>query len=692
MKKKKWNIAAQQPRQALELQQELKLPRLAARVLAARGIDTPAKARAFLDDSCARLHDPYLMADMDKAVAEIEAAIAAGKKIAVYGDYDVDGVTATCMLIRYLRTRGADCVYYIPDRLGEGYGLNTAAIAQLHGEGCALLVTVDSGITALEETAYARGLGMRVVITDHHECKDTLPDAEAVVNPRRGDSGYPFRELAGVGVAFKLICAMERRPAEQMLEEYGDIVAVGTIADVMPLVDENRAIVSRGLKVLEKTQNPGLRALQHVLGLDAKPLTANSVSFVMAPRINAAGRMGGAASAARLFLTDSREEALELAQTLCDLNRARQEEENRIFQEIVAYLDQDPQRHQRRALVLWGNDWHNGVVGIVASRLSDRYGAPCVLISMTGDSGKGSGRSIQGFNLYSALEKNARFLEKYGGHELAVGLSIQRGQLEAFRAGMEALAEEEGAGEAIVPSISIDCLVEPGELTMAEVAGLSVLEPAGMGNAQPCFAMEEVTVEELTPISNDRHVKMLLSKGGKSFYAFAFGVGVRTCTFVRGDTLDVAFAAEINRYKGRESVQLVVKDARWSRQESCADDADFETYRQFCRQQDITAQQAGRLSPTREDLVAVFRHVRANAEEGMLRAPARTLYRKIRYEARPGMNLGRLLVCLDVFDEFSIIDKQGTEEDLALRVLPSEGKVDINGSAILKRLSMLRCI
>ena len=332
MKKKKWMIAADAPHDAEVLQRELALPHLAARVLAARGLGSPEQAKAFLDSSNRCIHDPFLLSDMETAVIEIERAIAAKEKIAVYGDYDVDGVTATCILIRYLRSRGVDCVYYIPDRLGEGYGLNTAAIGQLYEEGCRLLITVDSGITAIEEAEFAADLGLRLIITDHHECKEVLPRAYAIVNPRRLDSAYPFRELAGVGVAFKLICALEaQRPVEELLEEYGDIVAVGTIADVMPLVGENRCIVTQGLQLLAHTKNPGLRALVTTLGLDGKPVTSNTVSFVMAPRINAAGRMGGAALAARMFLTDSLEEATELAQKLCDLNRTRQEEENRIY-------------------------------------------------------------------------------------------------------------------------------------------------------------------------------------------------------------------------------------------------------------------------------------------------------------------------------------------------------------------------
>ncbi len=353
MKKKLWKIAQAQPEQAALLQRELGLSPLAASALAARGL-WGRQAQDFLDASLNRLGDPFLLPDMDKAVAEVRRALAAGDKIAVYGDYDVDGVTGAALLMQYLRSQGADCVYYIPDRLSEGYGLNQAAVRRLAEGGCKLMITVDSGITAVEEIEYAASLGMNVVVTDHHECMDQLPPALAVVNPRRPDSPYPFRELAGVGVAFKLVCALERnRPLEELMAEYADIVAIGTVADVMPLVEENRTIVACGLRQLEHTRNQGLRMLMQKLGLDPAAVSANAVGFTMAPRINAAGRMGGAGQAAELFLTEDPRQAMALAEQLCELNRRRQQEENDIFQQITSRLDGqfDPQRD--KALALW---------------------------------------------------------------------------------------------------------------------------------------------------------------------------------------------------------------------------------------------------------------------------------------------------------------------------------------------------
>ena len=684
MKLKKWLLAAGDPAAAQTLSQSLNLGRLVSCVLAARGMDRVEQAKAFLDLSSHGIHDPFLLPDMTKAVAGVEAAIAAGEPIAIYGDYDVDGVTATCVLMQYLRSRGANCTYYIPDRLGEGYGLNSAAIQNLYDQGYRLLITVDSGITANEEAEYAKQIGMKLIITDHHECKDALPDAMAVVNPRREDSVYPFRELAGVGVAFKLVCALEKdRNIEELLDLYADVVAVGTVADVMPLVGENRIIVSRGLENLSNTRNMGLRALMQKLGLEGKKVTSNSVSFVMAPRINAAGRLGGASSAARMFLTNDPNEATQLADYLCDLNRSRQEEENTIYQQILEYLAQNPELTTGKTMVLWGDDWHNGVIGIVSSRLSDRYGVPCVLISMNGDVGQGSGRSIKGFNLYAALEKNAHLLEKHGGHELAVGLTVRRENLPVLRQALEEYAETDQTEEA-VPCIQVDCETEPDSITLQEVHDLSVMEPFGMGNPQPAFLIRRMRLEEITPISHDRHAKFYLSKDGHSFQGIVFGMGAKSCRFVRGDLVDVVFAPEINTYRGNSTVQMVIRDVRWSEEEQQRDDASQACYDAFCRGEGLNREDAVALSPARSDLVALFRHVRTNAQGGVLNIPLRTLYRQVRYESGGNMNLGRLLVCLDVFAEFDLFRYTITEDEVNIVLPRYEGKADINGSVILK--------
>ena len=425
MRTKQWNIARLDGNAVRALSQEGGYPLLTAAVLCSRGMDTPEKASAFLASDFSQLNDPLLLPDMEKAVRIIRDAVDAGERIAVFGDYDVDGITSTCVLVRYLRSQYADCTFYIPDRLTEGYGLNCGALQKLRDDGVSLVITVDSGITAIEEAAFAKEIGLKMVITDHHECMDQLPDALAIVNPKRPDSTYPFQELAGVGVAFKLICALAGRDhLAEVLDNYLDLVAVGTIADVMPLYGENRAIVANGLQYLVHTDNPGLRMLMRESGVEDKRMTASVVSFTLAPRINAAGRMGCALLAAELFLTNSLSRASEIAATLCRQNKERQNAENAILEQAYAVLQKEYDPEEDRMIVLWGEEWHHGVIGIVSSRISDRYGCPTVLISLEGDRGKGSGRSVRGFNLFEALEHSSAYLEKFGGHALAAGLTI----------------------------------------------------------------------------------------------------------------------------------------------------------------------------------------------------------------------------------------------------------------------------
>lgn len=687
MKKKNWIIAETDTASSRILETELRIPHLASRVLAARGIRTRDQAEQYFDCDVCHMHDPMLMKDMDKAVAEIERAISAGERIAVYGDYDVDGVTSTCILIKYLRSRNADCIYYIPDRINEGYGLNAAAIKCLYDQGSRLVITVDSGITAIEEAEYARQLGMRLIITDHHECKDEYPDAVAVVNPRRPDGDYPFRELAGVGVAFKLICALEGPGStERMLDRFSDIVAVGTIADVMPLVGENKIIVSRGLKALSKTTDLGLRALMQKLGLDSRTITSNNVSFIMAPRINAAGRMGAASRAARLFLTEDHAEAAALAEELCELNRLRQQEENKIYTQIVTSLENHSELTQKSILIMWGQEWHNGVVGIVASRISDRYGVPCILISLSDGMGKGSGRSVKNFNLHAALTANSEYIEKFGGHELAVGLTVAEENLEAFRSQMEEWTSSIFDENEMAYTIAVDCMVEPSELTINEVGGLRVMEPFGMGNQQPGFMMENMTVEEVTPISRDKHVRLTLSRNGYVFQALIFGMGARHCPYVRGDTIDIVFSAEINSFRGTESVQFIIKDTRRTADQIKCDERDTELYARFCRGEEISKCEALYMSPSRDDLVAVFRYIRSKMKDGILAGSVQSLYRKIRYESRESMNLSRFLICVSVFDEFNIFSCKEYKDEISIHQTDFTGKANINGSKILKKL------
>ncbi len=686
MKIKRWLTAKPDFQKARALSEACGFTMLAAATLCARGITVPEEAEKFLHPPT--LYDPHLLTDMDAAVESITAAIQLHKRIIVFGDYDVDGITATCVLTDYLRSVGADCGYYIPDRLSEGYGLNCAAIDRLHAEGVELIVTVDSGITAHEEAAHAASLGLRMVITDHHECHDEQPIAEAVVNPKRPDSSYPFRELAGVGVAFKLVAAL-MGDQQAALERYAGLVALGTVADVMPIIGENRIIVSEGLERLAVPHSSGLEMLLRESGMWGKKLTAGTISYVLAPRINAAGRLGNAGLAAELFLTKDPERAQELAASLCEQNKLRQAAENQILDQTLAILRREYNPLEDKIIVLAGEGWHHGVVGIVSSRLCDRYSCPVVLISLEGEMGKGSGRSIKGFNLFEALSDAGGLLDKYGGHELAAGLTIQRGNIEAFKQRITAYAAENLQQKCLNPIVQIDCEISPEWINLENVEGLSALEPFGMKNPQPVFMMADMLVEEIMPISSDRHVRLSLRKGGAVYTAMLFGTGTGGCNFAQGNYIDVAFHLEINEFRGKRTVQLNVRDVHLSHCEIVADQRLLNLYNSYMGDQPLTALQAQILLPDRKDLVAVWRHVASRAEDGRLSVPPNGLSRRISWESKHKINIGKLFVCLDVFSESSLLSYHFKEGLLNIIVKHHEGKADISKSVVLATLTQM---
>ncbi|MGO5028374.1 single-stranded-DNA-specific exonuclease RecJ [Candidatus Agathobaculum pullicola] len=689
MKTKRWVIADPAEARVCALSDEGGYAPLAAAVLVARGIDTPEAAADYLSCDTSGLYDPFLLTDMDKAVAVIRGAIARGEHIVVYGDYDVDGVTATCTLVDYLRSCGAACEYYIPNRLREGYGLSRAAMEELYEKGTRLLITVDSGITAGEEIAVARELGMQVVITDHHECHDVLPAADAVIDYKRPDCTYPFDSLAGVGVAFKLICALEGN-AETVLERYADLVALGTVADVMPITGENRIIVAAGLKKMAATGNVGLEMLLREAGMKHRRLTSSTISFVLAPRINAAGRMGRAELAAELFLTHDPVRAQSLAAQLCEQNKLRQNEENQILTQALARLRKEYNPLEDKIIVLAEKGWHHGVIGIVCSRLCDRYGCPVVLISLDEDgTGKGSGRSVGGFNLFDALTSCEDLLERYGGHALAAGLTVDADKVDTLRERLRAYAETHVTMAELVPQLHIDCMVRPEWLTEENIQALNVLEPYGMRNAEPVFCMKDMVAEDITPISSDRHVRMTLVKDGVRFSAIWFGTGAGGLGFVEGNYVDAAFHLEINEFRGRRTVQLTLCDAQLSDCEHLADQKLLNVYNTYMADGPLTAREARLLLPDRKDLVAVWRHIVCRAEDGRLSVPDGALSRRVAWESRRDINIGKLFVCLDVFSESGLISYHFKEGMLNILLKPYEGKADISGSVVLATLQSM---
>ena len=648
---------------------------LAAMVLASRGIGDDRQARAYLDCN-APLLDPFLMTDMDKAAGRVGLAMSRGEKIAVFGDYDVDGITATCLLTDFLRRHGADVVSYIPGRLEEGYGLNPIAIHQLHAEGVKLIVTVDCGITAVNEAELCKQLGIDLVITDHHECKQTLPAAVAVVDPHRCDGGYPHKNLSGVGVAFKLASAL-CGSQETVLEEYADMVCLGTVADVMPLQGENRVFVARGLESLAHTKRPGIAALMAECGCAPETVSASSIGFMLAPRINAAGRMGQIDLAVELFLTDDPDKAAEAARGLCELNRQRQAVESEIYRQAVSML---PMGKPPEAIVLADGSWHQGVVGIVASRIAEEYACPTFLICLDGEHGKASSRSHGGFNLFASLSALSPLLESYGGHELAAGFTISRANIPEFRRQICALAAQYYTDDVPRTVLDVDCAVSPELLTLHNVDSLQMLEPCGNGCPKPVLMMKNLTIDRISMVGGGRHMRLRLCSGHTYLNAIYFSANPQTVSIQPGDLVDVAFTPQVNEFRGTRTVQMNVIDIRPSCSAECLPDA--APYRDMQRG-NLTSGEAAALLPDRKMLALVWRYL--DAANPVQESPMCLCRKIVRWSGQP-LNLGQMLTCLDIFRDVGLLTVQRQHKYVSIRLTPGEGKADLSRSQTMQRL------
>lgn len=648
---------------------------LAAMVLASRGIGDDRQARAYLDCN-APLLDPFLMTDMDKAAGRVGLAMSRGEKIAVFGDYDVDGITATCLLTDFLRRHGADVVSYIPGRLEEGYGLNPIAIHQLHAEGVKLIVTVDCGITAVSEAELCKQLGIDLVITDHHECKQTLPAAVAVVDPHRCDGGYPHKNLSGVGVAFKLASAL-CGSQETVLEEYADMVCLGTVADVMPLQGENRVFVARGLESLAHTKRPGIAALMAECGCAPETVSASSIGFMLAPRINAAGRMGQIDLAVELFLTDDPDKAAEAARGLCELNRQRQAVESEIYRQAVSML---PMGKPPEAIVLADESWHQGVVGIVASRIAEEYACPTFLICLDGEHGKASSRSHGGFNLFASLSALSPLLESYGGHELAAGFTISRANIPEFRRQICALAAQYYTDDVPRTVLDVDCAVSPELLTLHNVDSLQMLEPCGNGCPKPVLMMKNLTIDRISMVGGGRHMRLRLCSGHTYLNAIYFSANPQTVSIQPGDLVDVAFTPQANEFRGTRTVQMNVIDIRPSCNAECLPDA--APYRDMQRG-NLTSGEAAALLPDRKMLALVWRYL--DAANPVQESPMCLCRKIVRWSGKP-LNLGQMLTCLDIFRDVGLLTVQRQHKYVSIRLTPGEGKADLSRSQTMQRL------
>ncbi len=556
---KKWQIYETDEEKVKNIKEKYKINNLLAIILVNRGITDEEEIRQFLKPTRQDFYDPYLMKDMEIAVERIVKAIENQEKVIIYGDYDVDGITSTTVLKKFLKDLGLEVSYYIPNRLNEGYGLNKTAVEKIVNEGYSLMITVDCGITGIEEIDYANSLGLEVIVTDHHEPLEELPKALAVIDNKRKDSKYPFRDLAGVGVAFKVCQALGMRLGlkEESYLKYLDIVCVGTISDIVPLVDENRVITKLGLLLVKQTRNVGLRSIINSSGYSK--IDSNTISFGVAPRINACGRMGKAEEALELLLSNDIYKVNELTKKLNEHNKERQEIEKGIFESATEKIEKN-HLDDNRTIVVGGSGWHHGVIGIVSSKITDMYFKPSILLSFEEDGiGKGSGRSIPGFDLHGALMKCQDSLEKFGGHSMAVGVTIRKEKLEEFRKEFEKVAEEEKIEE-IVPVLNIDSKIDLSYVDKEMIDSLKELEPFGEANKMPIFAFKNLRIDSIRALSEGKHLKLTLKEDNRIINAIGFNMGSLAEEYRIGDKIDLAGVLEINTFNGVDNLQINIKD------------------------------------------------------------------------------------------------------------------------------------
>ncbi|MBQ7715865.1 MAG: single-stranded-DNA-specific exonuclease RecJ [Clostridia bacterium] len=698
-----------------ELCDKLGVTPLSAQLLINRGCGSVEKAEEFLSKSDELLHDPFAMKDIEKGASRIIESVEKGERIVIYGDYDVDGVTSVSILYLYLKRLGAEISYYIPTRLGEGYGMSRAAIDKIASDGADLIVTVDTGITAIEEASYVRSLGISLIITDHHECHDKIPDAEAVINPRQPDCSYPFKELAGVGVAFKLICTMDKmlHPSDPLGEcvrrvsdEFADLVAIGTVADVMPVKDENRLLVSYGLYLMETSPRIAVSELLAAVNGDSakfKPkrrITSGIIGYTIAPRINAAGRIKDASLAVEMFLAEDRETAAKYANMLCEINRERQAEESEIIESANAKIAEEHDFTNDPVIVLSDKEWHHGVIGIVASRITEKYRCPSILVSFDSeendgspsDVGKGSGRSVKGLNLVEALTFCSDLLIKYGGHELAAGLTITRENLPEFRRRINDYARDKIGVKAQEPRFSADIEVLPSDIGMREAKELYAFEPFGVSNPVPVFIMRNLKVRSASNVGGGKHAKYVLEKDNHTFQAMFFRRSVSDIDIFEGDTTDIVFNLDVNSFQGKETVQLLLKDMTLSSSQLETELAEREKAVSILNGSygfaGASSQDAVDIVPLREDFKTVYntlrRELRMEHNVFSIRALSKLLSEDgydIRYI--------KLKLIIKVFQELSLLSVEELDSDRELykfKYIFIRNKTELDKSGLYKKI------
>ncbi len=692
---------------------------VSAKLIYNRGYSDVESVKSFLYPDAEGLHDPYLMKDMYPAVERISLALERGERITVYGDYDVDGVTSVTLIYLYLKSLGADVDYYIPSRSKEGYGLSRMSLDSLKEKGTSLIITVDTGITANAEAEYARELGMDMVITDHHECCGELPVACAVVNPHRPDCPYPFKELAGVGVVFKVVCACEifrgkkqgieaEISAKRIFDEYADLTAIGTVADVMPLIDENRIIVRHGLAALDETEREGLAALIEAASnpsgntrgavsdtaVKKRKINAGFIGFALAPRINAAGRISSAEKAVELLLSNDPHTAYVKAQELCEINVRRQKEENAIAETAFKTIEESHDFENDRVIVLNDDSWQQGIIGIVASRITEKYGLPSILISFDGavngspaptDLGKGSGRSIKGMNLVNALDYCKDQLVRFGGHELAAGLTVRRCDIDAFKKMINEYAREQLTEDLTCVRYDADCALSAGEVDMALADELSALEPFGVANPTPSFIIRELTVNKVISMGAGKHSKLLLDADGYHFQAVCFGMSASSLEFYPGEKVDVLCQISVNEYRGVKSVQLVVQDVKLSNVCESEYGSEAERYREILGGAGFTSEED--ILPSRADIAEIYKLLRRENMSGHTYFSYRMLKSQLLESTNISVGYAKLRFAISILDEIRVCGiSEESGDSFSVEVYKNAAKTNIELSETYRRL------
>lgn len=659
----KWNFNKLNNDIADNLRLSLKLPSIISRLLAVRNFSDISCAKDFLNNP-KKTYDPFLLKDMDIAAERINRAIKSKEKICVFGDYDADGITATYIVYSFLKDKKCDVIFMLPDRADEGYGMNETAVSYFREQGITLIITVDTGITAFNEALLCKEYGIDLVITDHHEARDSVPEAYAVVDPHRKECQYPFKELAGVGVAFKLICAISEEDEEVLLSRYADVIALGTVADLASVLDENRYFIKRGIEKLNSSPNKGIEALGEKCGVKVSDFTSANLAYIIAPRINAAGRVDSPVKALKLLLQNDNARLKELAVALCNDNDLRRDLENRIFENAVCVIEADDKIKKSAVLVVAGEGWHQGVIGIVASKLVDRYNKPCVLLTVDGNEAKGSARSIKGFNILDAVCSCSEILTKFGGHALAAGIQLDSKNIDLFRK----LINDYSVCAETAFELSVDLPVTSEEISLDTAKSILQLEPFGTDNPAPVFAALNVKLISITAVGGGNHLRLTAQDKNSKFNLMYFSMSRDKFPFDEGDIIDIAFSMSVNEWLGREKVTASVKDIRYSLNNLNIIDNSL---------------------PKKEHFVAAYRYIARNdARTYNLFATANRINEENINCHNVTMTELKLKIVLEVFDDLGVINADFYEDNVSLKINKLKEKVHLESSKISQKYGL----